>query len=73
MWHEPTGDATVDAQTRVVLIVDIWHPAISQQQRRDMLTPDEQTYFDSILRGQQLVAMTERELSDGSTRRVRGD
>jgi hypothetical protein len=88
VWHEATpGDAQrmggpagpgagcgADSRARVVLIVDIWHPAIPCPERRGHLPSEQGDKYEAIVRGSgPLEAMTERELSDGSIRRVRGD
>jgi aspartate beta-hydroxylase len=88
VWHEATpGDAQrmggpagpgagcgADSRARVVLIVDIWHPAIPFPERRGHLPSEQGDKYEAIVRGSgPLEAMTERELSDGSIRRVRGD
>ena len=58
----------------MVLIVDIWHPGIAPHLRRGHLDHTELQTFDAIVRNREpLTAMTERELSDGSVRRIRGD
>ena len=87
VWHESTEDdgypgedkraprANVVGPSRVVLIVDIWHPALSPQRRLDILRGhDEAKRYEAIVTGgAPLEVMGERELSDGSVRLVRGD
>lgn len=77
VWHEP-AEGVVDAsggRSRVVLIVDIWHPALSPQRRMQMLGGhDEAKRYQAIMGSTEpLEAMGTRELSDGSVRLVRGD
>ena len=64
--------ADADAPSRVVLIVDVWHPAIPPHQRRGLIGGERETArYDAITKTDApLEAMTERELSDGSVRRV---
>ena len=59
-------------RSRVVLIVDIWHPAIPPAARRDFLAGhrDETARYEAIAHGRApLEAMGERELSDDEVRR----
>ena len=88
VWHEPGAarggagrgplaaggapPADADAPSRVVLIVDVWHPAIPPHQRRGLIGGERETArYDAITKTDApLETMTERELSDGSVRRV---
>lgn len=87
VWHEAglqaglqTGlQADPQAETppvsrqrpRTVLIIDIWHPALSIDQRRSLLGggPEGERY-GAIMRGEALPVMSERELSDGTVRKI---
>ena len=78
VWHEPPPEGeewSSSSPSRVVLIVDIWHPAIPPHERRSLLGGGkEATTYEQIVRGRRpLEAMNERQLSDGSIRLIRGD
>ena len=76
VWHEPPegGDGR-SSRSRVVLIVDIWHPAIPARDRPSLLGggPEVKTYEQIVRARRPLEAMNERQLSDGSIRLIRGD